>query len=166
MNRTQKQGRARQKAFVTATHRARFLTRSIDRAPENRSEARFLGRGGAALQVEHFTVRQNAGSIGERRRGRNDKDASPVRLRGIENAPQGNLAGRKRAEAPMDGGRRMRLFGFCLCAVLCKGGQVFLFALCSGRMTLTANTSPSTETDIVPPYFSATMRMLLTPKPG
>ena len=35
------------------------------RAPENRSAARFLGRGGAALQVERFAVRQNADSIGE-----------------------------------------------------------------------------------------------------
>ena len=41
-----------------------FSARSIDRAPENRSEARFLGRGGAALQVERFAKRQNADSIG------------------------------------------------------------------------------------------------------
>ena len=42
-----------------------FSTRSINRAPENRSGARFLGRGGAALQVEHFAKWQNADSIGE-----------------------------------------------------------------------------------------------------
>ena len=63
-----------------------FSTRSINRAPENRSGARFLGRGGAALQVVRFAIRQNADSIGVRRRGRNDKDGlhfqRPIRLRG------------------------------------------------------------------------------------
>ena len=33
-----------------------FSTRAINRAPENRSKARFLGRGGAALQVERFAI--------------------------------------------------------------------------------------------------------------
>ena len=51
----------------TDTHRARFLHSAgyNNRAPENRSGARFLGRGGAALQVEHFAKWQNADSIGE-----------------------------------------------------------------------------------------------------
>ena len=38
------------------------------------------------MQVEHFAIRQNAGSIGVRRRGRNEKRGErrrPVRLRGF-----------------------------------------------------------------------------------
>ena len=46
--------------------------RGKNRAPENRSAARFLGRGGAALQVVHFAIRQNADSTGERRRAQGD----------------------------------------------------------------------------------------------
>ena len=55
-------------------HRTRFLHSAgyYNRAPENRSEARFLGRGGAALQGEHFAIRQNADSIGVRRRAQGD----------------------------------------------------------------------------------------------
>ena len=55
------------KSLVPDAHRARFLHSAgyYNRAPENRSEARFLGRGGAALQVEHFAKWQNADSIGE-----------------------------------------------------------------------------------------------------
>ena len=40
-----------------------IFRRAKNRAPENRSEARFLGRGGAALQVEHFAIWQNADRI-------------------------------------------------------------------------------------------------------
>ena len=79
-----------------------FSTRSINRAPENRSGARFLGRGGAALQVVRFAIRQNADSIGVRRRGRNDKDGlhfqRPIRLRGslfVRRSAQGDMAGER-----------------------------------------------------------------------
>ena len=40
---------------VEMTKETRSTARK-NRAPENRSAARFLGRGGAALQVEHFAI--------------------------------------------------------------------------------------------------------------
>ena len=49
------------------------LTSRKNRTPEKRSAARFLGRGEAALQVEHFAKWQNADSIGERRRAQGDR---------------------------------------------------------------------------------------------
>ena len=75
---------------TTSTFYTRFLRSAgyNNRAPENRSEARFLGRGGAALQVVHFAFRQNADSIGARRRGRNDKDAVLYRDPSSRCAPQ------------------------------------------------------------------------------
>ena len=56
-----------------------ILRLAFYRAPENRNEVRFLGRGGAALQVVHFAQRQNADSMGERRRAQDDKGACRVR---------------------------------------------------------------------------------------
>ena len=75
---------------TTSTFYTRFLRSAgyNNRAPENRSEARFLGRGGAALQVVHFAFRQNDDSIGARRRGRNDKDAVLYRDPSSRCAPQ------------------------------------------------------------------------------
>ena len=55
--------------------------RGKNRAPENRSAARFLGRGGAALQVERFDKSQNADSIGERRRAQGDRRRRPAPAR-------------------------------------------------------------------------------------
>ena len=86
--------------FADALARKTHSTARKNRAPENRSAARFLGRGGAALQVVRFAIRQNADSIGVRRRGRNDKDGlhfkRPVRLRGslfVRRSAQGDIVG-------------------------------------------------------------------------
>ena len=68
----------KREGVVTDTHRARPVRLcGKNRVPENRSEARFLGRGGAALQVERFAKWQNADSIGERRRAQGDRGRMP-----------------------------------------------------------------------------------------
>ena len=56
-----------------------ILRLAFYRAPENRNEVRFLGRGGAALQVVHFAQRQNADSMGERRRAQDDRGGGGLR---------------------------------------------------------------------------------------